>query len=70
MHALKTLPLELSKFAATYLRKSLDLLHPADVRGRWSVEELNSVLLNHLFEDKGGLHIQVRSWGTLELESE
>ena len=59
---------ELSKLAATYLCKSLGLPQPADVSGRWSVEELNSILLNHLVDDKGGQHI--RNWGTFELKSE
>ena len=65
---LKSLPLELSKFAFTYLSKSLGLPKPADPRGRPSIEELNRVLLENLVEDKGGSHI--RTWGTLELESD
>ena len=66
--ALKALPLELSKFAYTYLKKSLALPPPADARGKPTVEELNAVLLHYLVQDKGGQHI--RTWGTLELESE
>ncbi len=64
--ALTALPLELSKFACTYLRKSLDLPPPADSRGKRSFEELNGILLQNLVEDKGGQHI--RTWGTLELQ--
>ena len=66
--ALKALPLELSKFAYTYLKKSLALPPPADARGKPSVEELNAVLLHYLVADRGGQHI--RTWGTLELESD
>ena len=66
--ALKALPLELSKFAYTYLQKSLALPPPADPRGILSVDELNKVLLNYLVEDKRGHHI--KTWGTLELESD
>jgi hypothetical protein len=65
---LKALPLELSKFAYTYLKKSLALPPPADARGKPSVEELDAVLLHYLVADRGGQHI--RTWGTLELESE
>jgi hypothetical protein len=52
--ALKELPLELAKFACTYLRKSLGLPQPADARGIWFAQELNRILLNHLIEDNGG----------------
>lgn len=50
------------------LKKSLALPPPADARGTPTVEELNAVLLHYLVQDKGGQHI--RTWGTLELESE
>ena len=66
--SLKSLPLELSKFAFSYLSKSLGLPKPVDPRGRPSIEELNRVLLDNLVEDKAGSHI--RTWGTLELESD
>ena len=49
--SLKALPLELSQFAASYLCKSLGLPQPDDVHGRWSVEELNSILLKNLVEE-------------------
>jgi hypothetical protein len=65
---LKALPLELSKFAYTYLMKSLALPPPVHPSGRPSVEELNHVLLHYLIKDKGGQHI--RTWGTLEIESD
>ena len=52
--ALKALPLELSKFAYTYLKKSLALPPPADARGTPTVAELNGVLLHYLVADKGG----------------
>ncbi len=55
--ALKALPLELSKFAYTYLKKSLALPPPADARGKPSVEELNAVLLHYLVANRGGQHI-------------
>ena len=66
--SLQSLPLELSKFAYDYLSKSLGLPKPADPHGRPSIAELNGVLLKNLVVDKGGSH--VRTWGTLELESD
>ena len=64
---LKALPLELSKFAYTYLKKSLALPPPADARGRPTVEELNAVLLKHLVRERG---LDIKTWSTLELESD
>ena len=58
----------MSKIAYTYLKKSLALPPPADAHGIPTVDELNAVLLHFLVQDKGGQHI--RTWGTLELESE
>jgi hypothetical protein len=55
-----------AKFALTYLSGSLNLYLPRDQRGQPSVEELNSILLNHLVERRGQ---HVRAWCTLELES-
>ena len=66
--SLKSLPLELSKFAYDYFSKSLGLPKPVDPRGTPSVAELNRVLQENLVEDRGGSH--VRTWGTLELESD
>jgi hypothetical protein len=66
--SLQSLPLELSKFAYVYLSKSLCLPKPADPFGRPSIEELNSVLLENLIEDRSGSHVRI--WGTLDLESD
>ena len=54
-------------FALTYLSKSLNIPPPRDQRGTPTVQELNSILLNHLVERRGQY---VRVWCTLELESD
>ena len=64
---MKSLALEVSKFAYAYLSRSLGLPSPLDPRGRPSVEELNNVLINHLHE-RSGQHIGV--WCTLDIESD
>ena len=58
--SLKSLPLELSRFAFSYLSKSLGLPKPVDPRGRPSIEELNRVLLDNLVEDKAGSALQTK----------
>ncbi len=62
---LKAVPLELAKFAYTYLEKSLALPPPADARGIPTLDELNNVLLRYLVRERG---LHVKTWGTLELE--
>jgi hypothetical protein len=64
---LKSLGLELSKFAYAYQSESLNLPPPRDQRGTPSIEELNNVLINHLHE-RFGQHIRV--WCTLDIESD
>ncbi len=54
---LKSLQLELSKFAYEYLTKSLDLPPPADERCIQSVEKLNAALLKYLVQDKCSQHL-------------
>ena len=56
----KSLPLELSRFAFSYLSKSLGLTKPVDPSGRPSIEELNRVLLDNLVEDKAGSALQTK----------
>jgi hypothetical protein len=64
---LSSLAEELSKFAYVYLRRSLNIPLPSDLHGRPSVEELNTVLINHLHE-RSGQHIRV--WYTLDIKSD